>query len=190
MKLSAILQVAAQAVGGPGIGAAIKVATTLINQFKRNDEQLPATATQSEVEAAYEDLPEPAKAVVEAEMQHQLGMEQQHTAQLQALAIADAAGPGASTRPAIAASMSWLLIIETLLFTAFLFMVLITDGVAGLDKLSGLWVVFGVLTGTPVTVILTYFNARKTEKRTRYAVAHGQSANLSGFASLIGAIRR
>ncbi len=190
MKLGAIFKSVATAVGGPGVGAAVAVATNLINQFKGRDEQLPAGATRPEVEAAYDTLPEAAKAEVDGQLAHELGMEQQHTAQLQALAEADAAGPGASTRPKIAHQMAWLLTIITLLFTAFLFVVLSTDGVAGLDKLSALWPVFGVLTATPVTVVVTYFNARGKEKRTRYAVAHGQPAALSGIAALVSAIRR
>ena len=67
MKLGAIFKSVATAVGGPGVGAAVAVATNLINQFKGRDEQLPAGATRPEVEAAYDTLPEAAKAEVDEE---------------------------------------------------------------------------------------------------------------------------
>jgi hypothetical protein len=166
-----------------GVAGNFIPALNVINQFLPSDKQLPEDAEEDAIAYRYDRLPVTQQAKVDKEIEQELGMEKEHTSQLEILAKAD--GPGSSTRPKGVMMMMWLLIVETLLFTAYLFFVVIREGTEGLDSLQGLWVVFGIFTGTPATVILTYYNARTKEKRTRYAVAHGQSANLvSGIMGL------
>jgi hypothetical protein len=154
----------------------------VINKFLPGEE-LAANATPDQVAAAYDRLPPDVQGQIDNELEHELGMKIEDTSQLRILAEADMAG--SSTRPLIALRMSWVLIFEIVLFTIYLFYVVYKEGTGGLESLSELWMVFGILTATPVSVIMTYFNARTKEKRTRYAVAHGQSANLvSGIMGL------
>ncbi len=174
--LSVIKSVAAfTATSNPIVAAGLAA----VNAVLPNDQQLSDDATGQQAIDAYVAMPLDKRALIDNRLAHDLGMEQESTKQIEALAIADAAG--SSTRPEVARQMSTLLVFETLAFTVFLFWVLARDGAAGLAELGPLWIVFGTLTSVPATVIMTYFNARGKEKRTRYAVAHGQSANLSGM---------
>ncbi len=188
MSIGSLLAKVATIAGAPGIGTVIGMATMAVNAFKGKDEQVPENASQAEVEQAFESLPAAEKAAVVAKLENQLGMEKEHTSQMEILAKAD--GVGSSTRPAIAMMMAWVMVLEITAFTGFMFYVISVEGVAGLKALGEVWVVFGVLTGTPVAILLNYFNIRTKEKRTRYAVAHGQSANLSGIGALISAFKK
>lgn len=166
------------------VNPAIGTALGIVNKFL--PVALPENATAEQVSNAYDTLSPDQQAAADNRLELELGLKQEDTKQLQALAEVDMAG--ASTRPKIASDMSKLLIAEILLFTVFIFWVLIQEGTEGLAGLTELWMVFGILTATPVGVVMTYFNARSKEKRTRYAVAHGQSANLVG--SIMGLFKR
>lgn len=166
-----------------GVAGNFVPALKVINQYLPESKRLPDDASAAHVAEIYDEMPPDVQLKLDNKLEHELGLKKEDTSQLRILAEADMAG--SSTRPRIAVNMSNVLIFEILAFTVYLFYVVFKEGTAGLDSLSALWVVFGILTATPVSIIMTYFNARTKEKRTRYAVAHGQSANLvSGIFSL------
>lgn len=158
-------------------------ALNVINKFLPDNNQLLDNTSAASIANAYDALPAETQLKIDKELEHELGMKKEETNQLEILAKVDMTGN--SARPEGMLKMMNLLIVETMLFTLFLFVVLFKEGVAGLEGLAPLWIVFGIFTGTPATVILTYYNARTKEKRTRYAVAHGQSASLSGFSGIV-----
>lgn len=176
MNLKSILKGVATVAGTlhPGVGAAIGI----VNQFLPAAQKLPDTATGGQVTQAYETLPADKKAAVDAQLAHELGMEQEHTAQIQALAEADMSG--ASTRPHIALVSCWTV---TVISIAYL-------GLLMLDKALPDWSVVAAIVAPFILWVNTYMNARSKEKRTRYAVTHGQSANLSGLTSIIEAFKK
>lgn len=186
MKLRDILKVAGTVAGtvNPALGTVIGAVNAVLPPRKR----MPESATGDEVAAVVDALPPDQIKQIELQVQRELGLEEQYTEQWRILNDADASG--SSTRPEIARQMAHTLVFEILAFTVFVFYLLAQGGTDALTGLSTLWTVFGTLTGVPAAVILRYFNVRTQEKRTRYAVAHNQPADLTGaIGSIIKSLR-
>jgi len=186
MKLRNILSKVATIAGtiNPLVGTGISI----VNGFLPKEKQLPIEATGADVIAAHSTLAPEQQAIADDSMyQYKLDMEQEYTKQWEVMNVSDASG--ASTRPQIALQMSRVLIFEILAFTVYMFVILSLEGVAGLAGLEALWVVFGILTATPATLILGYFNSRSNEKKTRYAIAGGQQPITGVLTNLIRAFK-
>ena len=184
MKLKSILSSVAALAGGPGISAAIQLAVSAVNAFKGPEEQLPVNATQDQVISAYGALPAADKVMIDAKLNHELGLEKEATKKLEILNKSD--GVGKSTRPWIAKWAFIVMSIISLTFTAFLFTLEGED----LKTISDMWPLLTAVMGPFVVIVHKYFDARTHEKRTRYAVAHDQSANVSALGGLLNAVMK
>lgn len=173
----------------PGIGAAIG----LVNRFVDPEHQLPASATGQEAMAAYDSLPPSQRILVNQEADefaHLLGIEKEHTAQWVAMNQADSSG--SATRPRVVLIFAWLMCFILAAFCSFLFVALVREGAEGVAEVGQLWPLLAAATSLPTTVILSYFNHRGKEKRTRYAVMNGHEPSaISGvLGAVLGAIRK
>ena len=179
MKFKSILRGVAAVAGtlNPGVGAAI----ALINNFLPDNKRLPETATGAQAMGAYETLTDSAKAKVDAgaaEFEHLLGMEQEYTSQWVAMNQADQSG--SATRPKVVLMFAYLIFMVSAAFITYLFVALINEGTEGVKAVADLWPLLAAATSVPSTVILSYFNHRGKEKRTRYAVMNGHAPNTIG----------
>ena len=145
----------------------------LVNAFLPNDKQLPIDATGLQVESAYKLLP-PADQVRIASKEIDLGVtqEEEFSKRMSAMSKAD----GQSTRPKIAYIMARVLFIEIVLFSIVM-VYAIVDGKSELIRsLEDLWMLFGVLTGTPATILVHYFGVLRKEQHARV----GQKSGIMG----------
>lgn len=176
MKLSEIVKIAAGVAGtmNPAIGAAI----SLVNGFLPEGKKLPETATGKDVQDVIQTLPAETQAtLLSQEIQLEVAREEGWTARYTAMTKAD----GQETRAKIVNKLCNVLIFEILAFT-----VLMVWKPQHLSD-EGVWMVFGILTATPATVILNYFgNLRKEHAQRQMAMgAAAPQGLLSKLTSVI-----
>ena len=121
-------------------------------------------------------MPEDQKALAEAKLNNELGMEQEHTKQLEAAYAHD--NTNKSTRPAIALGSFHIVAFVSLAFVVGLYA----------DITLPDWPLLATILAPFVLWVNTYMNARKQEKIARYNVATGNPA-VSAIASAIQAWR-
>ena len=173
MKLKDILSGAAAIAGTlhPGIGAAIG----LVNKFLPEDKKLPETATGDDVKSAMEDLPPEQKASL---MEQEIDLEKIRLDKQASVYIALSKADGQETRAKIVMKMANVLVFEILAFTVMFFW-----NPAILSNES-VWIVFGVLTATPATVLMNYFGNLRKEHAQRQITAGADSKGISGLGAL------
>lgn len=157
----------------PGVGAAISV----VNSFLPDEKKLPIDATGDQVIERYESLPADQQAMASKRLDTELGMEREHTAQIQAAFAHD--NTNNSTRPYIA--------LQSVRVVAFLTIAYMVQRFWGEDVFT--WQEILAMCAPFVLWANTYMNARKAEKIARYNVASGHPA-VSGLAALVQQFRK
>lgn len=157
----------------PGVAAAIGV----VNQFLPDGKRLPQTSTGQDVIDAFDSLPAEQQAIASKRLDVELGMEQEHTKQIEAAYAHDSSG--ASTRPAIAKGSFNVVALVSLAFVVGLY--------ADIELPD--WPLMATILAPFVLWVNTYMNARKQEKIARYNVATGNPA-LGTIASIIQAFKK
>jgi len=143
-----------------------------VNLFLDKDKQVPIHATGQNAIDAFQSLPPEKQVQVNKQLQIELGFEQEHTKQIEAAYEHD--NSGSSTRPKIAMISCYVCAITAIAFLGLLF----------LGKSVPDWTVIAAVLSPFILWVNTYINARTKDKRTRYAVAAGQPASLSGLGAI------
>ena len=158
--------------GGP-------VVLGLINAFLPDDKQLLGDATGTQVKGAYESLPPVDRArIAEKKIDLEITQEVEFSKRMESMSKAD----GQSTRPKIALRMANILMFTIGLFSMVLVYAITTKDADLLKSLNDIWLLFGVLTGTPATILVHYFGVLRKEQHAR--VGHN-----GGLAGLVGQFR-
>lgn len=152
----------------PLVGTAIGV----VNAFLPDDKKLPATATGADVERSYNMLTPEQQQSANSKLAHELGMEQEHTKQIEAAFAHD--NTNNSTRPYIA--------LQSVRVVAFLTITYMAQRFWGDTTFT--WQEILAMCAPFVLWANTYMNARRDEKIARYNVSSGHPA-ISGLASLV-----
>lgn len=180
MKLKDILAGAATVAGtlNPALGAAIG----LVNGLLPEDKQLPITSTGAEVQRVVDQLPAEQRAsLLEREIDLEIAREEGWSTRYQAMCSAD----GQESRAKIVMMMAQVLVFEILAFTVLFFW---RPEVINSQEV---WLIFGVLTGTPATVLLNYFGNLRREHAQRQNAISGQSAPVvSTFKTAVGLLQK
>tara|TARA_R110001583_G_scaffold34551_1_gene115876 strand:- start:25867 stop:26415 length:549 start_codon:yes stop_codon:yes gene_type:complete len=176
VKFRDILTTAATVTGliNPALGAAIGA----VNGLLPKDKQLPITATGNDVAQMVEQLPPEQRAsLMEREIDLAIAREDGWTERYKAMTQAD----GQETRAAIVRMMARVLVFEILAFTVLFFW---QPDVVNSEQV---WLIFGVLTGTPATVLLNYFGNLRREHAQRQASISGQPLP-KGLGAVLGKV--
>jgi hypothetical protein len=183
MKIGSILAKVGSAVLKNAIPGAGMIIDT-VNAFLPADKKLPGNATGAQAIKAINDLPPEAQAdVLSKQLDVDIAEINSFTQVQEAHAIAD--GPGSSTRPAIAKSMSRVIAFTIILYVSMWSIAVFKSDTGTLNVLNDSYLMLLAMIGTPVAVVLQYFGKRTKEKTDRYHLAHGQQAPLGGIASVI-----
>lgn len=182
MKFRQILNLAATATAmiNPVVGSAILA----LNKVLDPGDQIPMSSTVADIEAGYNKLP-PDQQISLRESQIELDItESNNWAQVQ-MHLADADANGASTRPAIANRMAWLVVsVIGLLVAALLYAVGMGD-TAMVNAITDTMPLIGTLMVAPTGIVMQYTGARTREKNNRYAAATGQDVQVGGILSTL-----
>jgi len=168
-KLKSVIDTLATVAGiaNPAIGAAIKA----VNVFLPEDKKLPETATGADVASAIATLPPDIQMqLYSKEIDLEITESNNHAAIVKAMAEAD--GPGNTTRPYIALMMAWCIVAQVV--AVFLAIVMAAfDDTAGILALKDNWEFILVTLATPAALLRSYFGQRTEEKLGRYSVLGG-----------------
>lgn len=168
----------------PGGGVILDV----VNELLPDDKKLPKTATGHDMQNAITALPAESQVAIMAKQFDVEIAEINGWSNIQA-SLSDADKAGASTRPFIAKSMSFVVGFAIVVFVLIFAYAVFKNSDTMIKTLNDSWPLMLAILATPTTLLRAYFGMRTKEKQTRYNLAAGHPAPTGGLGDLVKMFR-